>query len=95
MVENIGCLNAGSGVALWTYRGDPENPKSWAAPTFIESAPTLEEQFDIAWFSLGAAVRVVMAGRPLHVQRTTETGRDSHIRDRGTPSFFQRYAVAR
>jgi IMP cyclohydrolase len=67
IVENIGCLNAGSGVLLCTYQGDPENPKSWAAPTIIESAPTLDEQFDLAWSSLDPAVRVAMAGRPLDV----------------------------
>jgi IMP cyclohydrolase len=67
VAEDIGSLKAGSGVLLCTYRGDPESPKSWASPTIIESAPTLDEQFDFAWSSLDPAVRVVMAGRPLDV----------------------------
>jgi IMP cyclohydrolase len=51
----------GTGVVLSTYQGSVTEPSSWAAPTWIELAPSLEEQVATVWDALDAELRVGLA----------------------------------
>jgi hypothetical protein len=51
----------GAGVVLSTYQGSVAEPSSWAAPTWIELAPSLEEQVATVWDTLDGELRVGLA----------------------------------
>jgi IMP cyclohydrolase len=54
-------LPFGAGVLLTTYRGPVTEPSAWAVPTWIELAPSLEEQVATTWDALDGELRVGLA----------------------------------
>jgi hypothetical protein len=51
----------GTGVLLATYQGSVEQPSPWGVPTWVELAPTLEEQVSTTWDVLDDGLRVALA----------------------------------
>lgn len=51
----------GTGVLLTTYRGSAEQPSAWGVPTWVELAPTLEEQVSTTWDALNDRLRIALA----------------------------------
>jgi IMP cyclohydrolase len=51
----------GTGVLLVTHQGAVAEPASWAVPTWIELAPSLEEQVASTWDALDGELRVGLA----------------------------------
>jgi IMP cyclohydrolase len=51
----------GTGVLLTTYRGSVVKPTAWAVPTWVELAPSLEEQVATTWDALDSELRVGLA----------------------------------
>jgi IMP cyclohydrolase len=51
----------GAGILLVTYRGAVAEPSGWAIPTWIELAPSLEEQVEATWSALDPELRVGLA----------------------------------
>jgi IMP cyclohydrolase len=51
----------GTGILLTTYRGAVAEPLAWAVPTWVELAPSLEEQVATTWDVLDGELRVGLA----------------------------------
>jgi IMP cyclohydrolase len=51
----------GAGVLLATYRGSVTEPSAWGVPTWVELAPSLEEQVATTWDALDGELRVGLA----------------------------------
>jgi IMP cyclohydrolase len=51
----------GNGVLLATYQGPVAEPSAWATPTWVDLAPSLEEQVAMTWDALDSGLRVGLA----------------------------------
>jgi IMP cyclohydrolase len=60
-VLSTDAFELGTGILLVTYQGSVATPSSWAEPTWIELAPSLEEQVATTWDALDDALRVGLA----------------------------------
>ena len=54
-------FDLGTGLLLATYHGSAEQPSPWGIPTWVEFAPTLEEQISMTWDVLDGELRVALA----------------------------------
>jgi IMP cyclohydrolase len=51
----------GAGILLATYQGPIADPSGWAVPTWVELAPSLDEQVATTWDALDDDLRVGLA----------------------------------